>query len=84
MSERKFLKPGVNLEISRRLIQELRDKLLDNMNLDDVNIDNVAAYINTCPTNHLLDLCKIAEALDDWQLIGRIIGNAVETYKNVE
>ena len=69
------------LSINRCFVNELRDKLLDNMNLDDVNIETVSAYINKCSIDRLLEINSIAEALDDWQLVGRIIGNAVEQFK---
>ena len=37
----------MNNEINIRLKNELRDKILDNMNLDDVpNLDVIAEYVN--------------------------------------
>lgn len=71
----------ISLEITGNLRDELRDKILDNMMLDDVNLAAVNQYINTCSIEQLLKLYQIAEALDDWQLVGRIIGNAVEHFK---
>ena len=76
----KFSKTSVHLDVKRQLVNELRDKLIDNMNLDDVNVDAVAAYIKECNIEQLIELNKIAEVLDDWQLVGRIIGCSVETY----
>ena len=71
----------INLEIMGNLRNQLRDKILYNMILDDVNLAAVNKYICTCSIDQLLKLHQIAEVLDDWQLIGRIIGNAVEQFK---
>lgn len=71
-------------EINRRLKNELRDKILDNMNLDDVpNIDIIAEYLDKLSIAQLLELNDIAEVLD-WQLVGRTIGVVGETYKDKE
>lgn len=74
----------MNNEITRRLKNELRDKILDNMNLDDVpNLDIIIEYLNKLSIAQLLELNDIAEVLD-WQLIGRTIGVVGETYKDKE
>lgn len=74
----------MNDEINRRLKNELRDKILDNMNLDDVpNLDIIIEYLDKLSIAQLLELNDIAEALD-WQLIGRTIGVVGETYKDKE
>ena len=74
----------MNNEVNRRFRLELRDKVLDNMNLDDVpNLDIITEYISELDIEALLNLCNIAEALD-WQHIGRIIGVVGETYKDKE
>lgn len=77
MNDIKFDKLCVQMEIHRQFVNQLRDKIFDNMHLDDVEVDAVEAYIKTCTIEQLIELNKIAEVLDDWQLIGRIIGNAV-------
>lgn len=74
----------MNNEINRRLKNELRDKILDNMNLDDVpNLDIIIEYLDKLSIAQLLELNDIAEVLD-WQLIGRTIGVVGETYKDKE
>ena len=74
----------MNDEVNRRFRCELRDKILSNMNLDDVpNIDIINEYLNKLSIAQLLELNDIAEVLD-WQLIGRIIGVVGETYKDKE
>ena len=74
----------MNNEINRRLKNELRDKILDNMNLDDVpNLDIIIEYLDKLSIAQLLELNDIAEVLD-WHLIGRIIGVVGETYKDKE
>ena len=74
----------MNDEINRRLRNELRDKILDNMNLDDVlNISIIVEYLDKLSIAQLLELNDIAEVLD-WQLIGRTIGMVGETYKDKE
>ena len=74
----------MNDEINRRLKNELRDKILDNMNLDDVpNLDIIIEYLDKLSIAQLLELNDIAEVLD-WQLIGRTIGVVGETYKDKE
>jgi len=74
----------MNNEINRRLRNELRDKILDNMNLDDVpNLDIIIEYLDKLSIAQLLELNNIAEVLD-WQLIGRTIGVVGETYKDKE
>lgn len=74
----------MNNEINRRLKSELRDKILDNMNLDDVpNLDIIIEYLDKLSIAQLLELNDIAEVLD-WQLIGRTIGVVGETYKDKE
>ena len=74
----------MNNEVNRRLRLELRDKILDNMNLDDVpNIDIIAEYITRYDMSQLIQLASIAEILD-WQHVGRIIGVVGETYKDKE
>ena len=74
----------MNDEINRRLKNELRDKILDSINLDDVsNIDIIAEYLDKLSIAQLLELNDIAEVLD-WQLIGRTIGVVGETYKYKE
>lgn len=74
----------MNNEINRRLKNELRDKILDNMNLDDVpNLDIIIEYLDKLSIAQLLELNNIAEVLD-WQLIGRTIGVVGETYKDKE
>lgn len=64
--------------IIKRLKNEIRDKLIDNMHLDDVNIDNVIKYLNNCSLQQMLELYQINEILDDWQLIGRVIGVVID------
>ena len=74
----------MNNEINIRLKNELRDKILDNMNLDDVpNLDIIIEYLDKLSIAQLLELNDIAEVLD-WQLIGRTIGVVGETYKDKE
>ena len=74
----------MNNEINRRLKNELRDKILDNMNLDDVpNLDIIIEYLDKLSIAQLLELNDIAEVLD-WRLIGRTIGVVGETYKDKE
>lgn len=74
----------MNNEINRRLKNELSDKILDNMNLDDVpNLDIIIEYLDKLSIAQLLELNDIAEVLD-WQLIGRTIGVVGETYKDKE
>ena len=74
----------MNDEINRQLKNELRDKILDNMNLDDVpNLDIIIEYLDKLSIAQLLELNDIAEVLD-WQLIGRTIGVVGETYKDKE
>ena len=74
----------MNDEINRRLKNELRDKILNNMNLDDVpNLDIIIEYLDKLSIAQLLELNDIAEVLD-WQLIGRTIGVVGETYKDKE
>ena len=74
----------MNNEINRRLKNELRDKILDNMNLDDIpNLDIIIEYLDKLSIAQLLELNDIAEVLD-WQLIGRTIGVVGETYKDKE
>ena len=74
----------MNDEINRRLKNELRDKILDNMNLDDVpNLDIIIEYLDKLSIAQLLELNDIAKVLD-WQLIGRTIGVVGETYKDKE
>lgn len=74
----------MNNEINRRLKNELRDKIFDNMNLDDVpNIDIIVEYLDKLSIAQLLELNDIAEVLD-WQLIGRIIGVVGEPYEDKE
>ena len=74
----------MNDEINRQLKNELRDKILDNMNLDDVpNLDIIIEYLDKLSIPQLLELNDIAEVLD-WQLIGRTIGVVGETYKDKE
>lgn len=71
-------------EINGRINNELRDKILDNMKLDDVpNIDIITEYINQLDFESLINMCKVADILD-WQLVGRIIGVVGETYKDKE
>lgn len=80
----KLIYTRMNNEINRRLKNELRDKILDNMNLDDVpNIDIIIEYLDKLSIPQLLELNDIAEVLD-WQLIGRTIGVVGETYKDKE
>ena len=67
-------------EVNRRFQQDMRDKILDNMNLDDVpNLDIISEYINALDVESLLRICKVAEILD-WQRVGRIIGVVGEYY----
>ena len=74
----------MNNEINIRLKNELRDKILDNMNLDDVpNLDIIIEYLDKLSIAQLLELNDIAEVLD-WHLIGRTIGVVGETYKDKE
>lgn len=80
----KLIYTRMNNEINRRLKNELRDKILDNMNLDDVpNLDIIIEYLDKLSIAQLLELNNIAEVLD-WQLIGRTIGVVGETYKDKE
>ena len=80
----KLIYTRMNNEINRRLKNELRDKILNNMNLDDVpNLDIIIEYLDKLSIAQLLELNDIAEVLD-WQLIGRIIGVVGETYKDKE
>lgn len=80
----KLIYTRMNNEINRRLKNELRDKILDNMNLDDVpNLDIIIEYLDKLSIAQLLELNDIAEVLD-WQLIGRTISVVGETYKDKE
>ena len=80
----KLIFTRMNNEINRRLKNELRDKILDSMNLDDVpNLDVIIEYLDKLSIAQLLELNDIAEVLD-WQLIGRTIGVVGETYKDKE
>lgn len=80
----KLIYTRMNNEINRRLKNELRDKILDSMNLDDVpNLDIIIEYLDKLSIAQLLELNDIAEVLD-WQLIGRTIGVVGETYKDKE
>ena len=80
----KLIYTRMNNEINRRLKNELRDKILDNMNLDDVpNLDIIIEYLDKLSIAQLLELNDIAKVLD-WQLIGRTIGVVGETYKDKE
>ena len=80
----KLIYTRMNNEINRRLKNELRDKILNNMNLDDVpNLDIIIEYLDKLSIAQLLELNDIAEVLY-WQLIGRIIGVVGETYKDKE
>ena len=80
----KLIFTRMNNEINGRLRRELRDKILDNMNLDDVpNLNIIIEYLDKLSINQLLELNDIAEVLD-WQLIGRTIGVVGETYKDKE
>ncbi len=74
----------MNNEINRRLKNELRDKILDNINLDDVpNVDIIIEYLDKISIAQLLELNDIAKVLD-WQLIGRIMGVVGEIYIDKE
>lgn len=80
----KLIYTRMNNEINRRLKNELRDQILNNMNLDDVpNLDIIIEYLDKLSITQLLELNDIAEVLD-WQLIGRTIGVVGETYKDKE
>ena len=80
----KLIYTRMNNEINRRLKNELRDKILNNMNLDDVpNLDIIIEYLDKLSIAQLLELNDIAEVLD-WQLIDRTIGVVGETYKDKE
>lgn len=80
----KLIYTRMNNEINRRLKNELRDKILNNMNLDDVpNLDIIIEYLDKLSITQLLELNDIAEVLD-WKLIGRTIGVVGETYKDKE
>ena len=80
----KLIFTRMNNEINRQLKNELRDKILDSMNLDDVpNLDIIIEYLDKLSIAQLLELNNIAEVLD-WQLIGRTIGVVGETYKDKE
>ena len=80
----KLIFTRMNNEINRRLKNELRDKILDNMNLDGVpNLDIIIEYLDKLSIAQLLELNDIAKVLD-WQLIGRTIGVVGETYKDKE
>lgn len=80
----KLIYTRMNNEINRRLKNELRDKILNNMNLDDVpNLDIIIEYLDKLSIAQLLELNDMAEVLD-WQLIGRTIGVVGETYKDKE
>ena len=80
----KLIYTRMNNEINRQLKNELRDKILDSMNLDDVpNLDIIIEYLDKLSIAQLLELNDIAEVLD-WQLIGRTIGVVGETYKDKE
>ena len=80
----KLIYTRMNNEINRRLKNELRDKILDNMNLDDVpNLDIIIEYLDKLSIAQLLELNDIAEVLD-WQFIGRTIGVVGEIYKDKE
>lgn len=72
----------ITVNVIDKLKNEVRDKILDNMNLDDVpNLDTIAEYINELDLESLLNICKFAEVLD-WQLVGRTIGTIVEDYSD--
>lgn len=80
----KLIFTRMNNEINRQLKNELRDKILDSMNLDDVpNLDIIIEYLDKLSIAQLLELNDIAEVLD-WQLIGRTISVVGETYKDKE
>ena len=80
----KLIFTRMNNEINRQLKNELRDKILDSMNLDDVpNLDIIIEYLDKLSIAQLLELNDIAEVLD-WQLIGRTIGVVGEIYKDKE
>ena len=80
----KLIFTRMNNEINRQLKNELRDKILDSMNLDDVpNLDIIIEYLDKLSLAQLLELNDIAEVLD-WQLIGRTICVVGETYKDKE
>ena len=80
----KLIFTRINNEINRQLKNELRDKILNNMNLDDVpNLDIIIEYLDKLSIAQLLELNDIAEVLN-WQLIGRTIGVVGETYKDKE
>lgn len=80
----KMIYTRMNNEINRRLKNELRDKILDNMDLDDVpNIDIIAEYLDKLSIAQLLELNDVAEVLD-WQFIGRNIGVVGKIYKDNE
>lgn len=79
-----FIFKRMSNEINRRVQNELRDKILDNMNLDDVpNIDIIAEYLSHLTFDDLINISKAAEVLD-WQLVGRTIGVVGELYKDKE
>lgn len=72
----------ITLNVTNILKNEVRDKVLDNMRLDDVpNIDIIAEYINELDLESLMNICKFAEVLD-WQVVGRTIGVIAENYKD--
>ena len=67
-------------EINRRLHDELRDRILDNMNLKSGStINTIVDYIDRLDSNSLINLCNVAEVLD-WQVVSRIISIVGETY----
>ena len=67
-------------EINRLVYNELRDKILRNMQLNNVsNIDIIAEYLIEVTFDDLINISKAAEILD-WQTIGRIISKVGEDY----
>ena len=71
-------------EINRLVYNELRDKILDNMKLNNVsNIDIIAEYLIELTFDDLINISKAAEILD-WQTIGRIISKVAENYTDKE
>ena len=61
----KLIYTRMNNEINRRLKNELRDKILDSMNLDDVpNLDIIIEYLDKLSITQLLELNDMAEVLE--------------------
>lgn len=80
MNELGYDRTCVKLEINKQFRNQLRDKIIDNMNPDRVDIDTVIKYIANCAINELIELNQIANTLCDWNLVGLIIEHAIKRF----